>query len=243
MEWREEGLLLSQRRHGESAAIIEVFTESHGRHAGIVRGGASRKVAPILQPGAQLDVTWRARLEDHLGVFAVEPIKSRAAVLMNDRTTLAGLNALTALLSFSLPEREAHPSLYAKTLAVLEMMESGPYWTLAYLRWEMALLEELGFGLDLTRCAVSGVSDGLAYVSPKSGRAVSEASAGAFKDRLLPLSPALLGQGAGTAEDVLSGLRVSGHFLTAWLAPALGDKPVPPARDRLVDLLARAARD
>ncbi|RZW06279.1 MAG: DNA repair protein RecO [Rhodobacteraceae bacterium] len=243
MEWREEGLLLSQRRHGESAAIIEVFTESHGRHAGIVRGGASRKVAPILQPGAQLDVTWRARLEDHLGVFAVEPIKSRAAVLMNDRTTLAGLNALTALLSFSLPEREAHPSLYAKTLAVLEMMESGPYWTLAYLRWEMALLEELGFGLDLTRCAVSGASDGLAYVSPKSGRAVSEASAGAFKDRLLPLSPALLGQGAGTAEDVLSGLRVSGHFLTAWLAPALGDKPVPPARDRLVDLLARAARD
>ncbi|NNL36303.1 MAG: DNA repair protein RecO, partial [Silicimonas sp.] len=208
-----------------------------------VRGGASRKVAPILQPGAQLDVTWRARLEDHLGVFAVEPIKSRAAVLMNDRKTLAGLNALTALLSFSLPEREAHPSLYAKTLAVVEMMESGPYWTLAYLRWEMALLEELGFGLDLTRCAVSGVSDGLAYVSPKSGRAVSEAGAGAFKDRLLPLSPALLGQGAGTAEDVLSGLRVSGHFLTAWLAPALGDKPVPPARDRLVDLLARAARD
>ena len=136
MEWREEGILLSQRRHGESAAIIEVFTEGHGRQAGIVRGGASRKIAPVLQPGAQLDLSWRARLEDHLGTFTVEPVRSRA-FLMGDRRMLAGLNALTALLSFALPEREPHPSLYGKTLAVLDMMEEGPFWTLAYLRWEM----------------------------------------------------------------------------------------------------------
>ena len=122
MEWREEGLLLTTRRHGESAAIIEVFTEAHGRHAGIVRGGGSRKMAAVLQPGTQLDVTWRARLEDHLGTFTAEPLRSRAH-LMSDRRTLAGLNALTALLSFALPEREPHAALYRQTLTVLDMMD------------------------------------------------------------------------------------------------------------------------
>ncbi|MEQ9037488.1 MAG: DNA repair protein RecO [Silicimonas sp.] len=241
MEWREEGLLLSQRRHGENAAIIEVFTRSHGRHAGIVRGGASRKIAPILQPGAQLDLTWRARLEDHLGAFVVEPVKSRAAVLMNDRAMLAGLNALTALLSFALPEREAHPSLYGKSLAVLDMMEAGPFWTLGYLRWEMALLEELGFGLDLTRCAATGTTEGLVYVSPKTGRAVSKAGAGEWAGRLLPLSPALIGGGEGSAAEVAEGLLVTGHFLETRLTPSLGDKPLPAARHRLFDLISRSA--
>lgn len=239
MEWREEGLLLSQRRHGESAAIIEVFTKEHGRHAGIVRGGASRKIAPILQPGAQLDLSWRARLEDHLGTFAVEPVRSRA-FLMGDRVMLAGLNALTALLSFTLPEREPHPSLYGKTLAVLDMMEEGPFWTLAYLRWEMAVLEELGFGLALETCAVTGATEGLAYVSPRTGRAVSEAGAGEWAGRLLPLSPALVGGGEGTAAEVVEGLQVTGHFLETHLAPSLGDRRLPPSRARLVDLLARA---
>lgn len=239
MEWREQGLLLSQRRHGENAAIIEVFTEAHGRHAGIVRGGASRKIAPILQPGAQLDLTWRARLEDHLGAFTVEPVKSRAASLMGDRQLLAGLNALTALLSFALPEREPHPALYARTLAVLDMMEEGPFWTLAYLRWEMALLEDLGFGLDLSSCAATGAVDGLTYISPRTGRAVSEAGAGDWADRLLPLSPALIGRGDGSADEILSGLRVTGHFLETRLAPALGTKQIPAARQRLFELIAR----
>ena len=239
MEWREEGLLLSQRRHGESAAIIEVFTKEHGRHAGIGRGGASRKIAPVLQPGAQLDLSWRARLEDHLGTFAVEPVRSRA-FLMGDRVMLAGLNALTALLSFTLPEREPHPSLYGKTLAVLDMMEEGPFWTLAYLRWEMAVLEELGFGLALETCAVTGATEGLAYVSPRTGRAVSEAGAGEWAGRLLPLSPALVGGGEGSVAEVVEGLRVTGHFLETHLAPSLGDKRLPPSRARLVDLLARA---
>ena len=239
MEWREEGLLLSQRRHGESAAIIEVFTKEHGRHAGIVRGGASRKIAPILQPGAQLDLSWRARLEDHLGTFAVEPVRSRA-FLMSDRVMLAGLNALTALLSFTLPEREPHPSLYGKTLAVLDMMEEGPFWTLAYLRWEMAVLEELGFGLSLESCAVTGATEGLAYVSPRTGRAVSEAGAGEWAGRLLPLSPALMGGGEGSAAEVVEGLRVTGHFLETHLAPSLGNRQLPLSRARMVDLLARA---
>lgn len=242
MEWREDGLLLSQRRHGESSAIIEVFTRFHGRHAGIVRGGASRKIAPLIQPGAQLDVTWRARLEDHLGMFSVEPVQSRA-FLLSDRLMLAGLNALTSLLSFALPEREAHPALYDRTLAVLDMMEESPFWTLAYLRWELALLEDLGFGLDLSRCAVTGSEDNLTYVSPKSGRAVSKAAAGEWAERLLPLSPALIVEGDGSVEDLLAGLRVSGHFLDQRLAPSLGDRPIPAARNRLVDLIARTGGD
>ena len=240
MDWREEGLLLTSRRHGENAAIIEVFTEAHGRHAGVVRGGASRKIAPSLQPGTQLDLTWRARLEDHLGTFTVEPVRSRAATLMSDRLTLAGLNALTALLSFALPEREAHATLYRQSLSVLDMMENSPFWTLGYLRWEVSLLEELGFGLNLSRCAVTGTTEELVFVSPKSGRAVSRQGAGDWADRLLPLSPALTG-GTGDAQEVIEGLRVTGHFLSHWMAPSLGTRPVPDARQRLVDLLARKA--
>lgn len=242
MEWREEGVLLAVRRHGESAAIIEVFTEDHGRHAGVVRGGASRRIAPMLQPGAQLDLTWRARLEDHLGHFNVEPVKARAARFMAGRDTLAALNAVTGLLSFSLPEREPHPRLYRRTLALLDMIGEAAFWPLAYLRWELALLDDLGFGLDLSACAATGATEGLVYVSPKTGRAVSEAAAGDWADRLLPLSPALVGAGDGSAAELLSGLSVTGHFLAAHLAPALGNRPLPVARQRLLDVLARPAR-
>lgn len=238
MEWRAEGILLAVRRHGENGAIIDIFTEERGRHAGIVRGGASRKMAPVLQPGTQVDATWRARLEEHLGAFSVEPIKSRAH-LMGDRKTLAGLNALAALLSFALPEREVHGALYRQTLTVLEMMDDGPYWPLAYLRWEVSLLEELGFGLDLETCAVTGTREGLTFVSPKSGRAVATGSAGTWADKLLPLSPALIGQGDGSTQDIRDGLRVTGHFLHTWLAPSLGNRTLPRARQRLVDVLSR----
>jgi DNA repair protein RecO (recombination protein O) len=236
MDWREEGILLRRAPHGENAVIIEVLTETHGRNAGIVRGGASRKMAAILQPGTQLDLTWRARLEDHLGTFTAEPVLSRA-YLMADRKTLAGLNALTGLLCFALPEREAHAALYRQTLAVLEMMD-GEFWPLAYLRWELSLLDELGFGLDLSSCAVSGATKGLTYISPRSGRAVATGSAGEWANKLLPLSPALTGQ-SGEVEDIKSGLKVTGHFLEQRLAPALGNRPLPDARQRLIDLLSR----
>ena len=238
MEWRETGVLLTARRHGETALIIEVFTRAQGLHAGVVQGGGSRKMAPVLQPGAELDLTWRARLAEHIGSFRAEPVRSRAH-LMENRLTLAALNAVAGLLTFALPEREPHPDLYDKTIALLDMIGEGPVWPLGYLRWEMALLQELGFGLDLSECAATGAKDGLAYVSPRTGRAVSEAGAGAWKDRLLPLSPDLLGTGAGETESVLSGLRVTGHFLQHHLAPSLGDKPVPPARDRFIDALSR----
>ncbi|MEM9710478.1 MAG: DNA repair protein RecO [Pseudomonadota bacterium] len=238
MEWREPGTLLAARRHGETAAIIDVFTRAHGRHAGVVQGGTSRKLTPILQPGTDLDLTWRARLADHIGTFKVEPLKSRAG-LMADRLSLAALNAAAGLLIFALPEREPFPELFDKTQALLDMIGEGPVWPLAYLRWEMALLDAQGFGLDLTACAVTGATEGLAHVSPKTGRAVSEAGAGAWKERLLPLPPDLLGQGQGKPEDILDGLRTTGHFLANHLAPSLGDRPLPPARLRFLDALGR----
>ena len=164
MEWRDHGILLSVRRHGESSAIIDVFTEEHGRHAGVVRGGTSRRQAPILQPGAQLDLIWRARLEDHLGSYQAELLRSRAAAALSGRLALAGLNAVTALLAFCLPEREPHANLYAKSEQLLDLLEQEELWPLAYLRWEMTLLEEMGFGLDLSDCAVTGAREELIYV-------------------------------------------------------------------------------
>jgi DNA repair protein RecO (recombination protein O) len=239
MEWRDQGALLSVRKHGETAAIIEVFTAAHGRHAGVVRGGVSRKIAPFLQPGAQLDVSWRARLEEHIGTFTVEPVKSRAAAAMGERTALAGLNAICALLAFALPEREPHPVLYARTQAMLDLLGTHPAWPVAYLQWELALLEEVGFGLDLSACAVNGRRDDLAYVSPRTGRAVSAEGAGVWADRLLPLPPELLGIDTATPANVVEGLRTTGHFLTRWLAHALGNRPLPEARSRLADQLVR----
>jgi DNA repair protein RecO (recombination protein O) len=239
IEWRDEGAVLTMRPHGESAAIVEVFTAGHGRHAGVVRGGAGRRMAPVLQPGAQVEVVWRARLPDHLGAFAVEPLRSRAAQAMGDRLALAGLNAVTALLARVLPEREAHGALYARTVQLLDLLGQGEVWPLAYLRWEMALLEEMGFGLDLSVCAVTGQSGDLAHVSPRTGRAVSRAAAGVWAERLLPLPPVMLGQGEATGAEVGAALAVTGHFLDRRLFASLGDRPVPAARARLVAEIAR----
>ncbi len=239
IEWRDEGALLKVRKHGESSAIIEVFTQTHGRAAGIVRGGTSRKIAPILQPGAQLDVTWKARLEDHLGSFTVEPVRSRAAQVMSDRMALAGLNAVTSILAFVLPEREDHPPLYARTIQLLDLLGQGDVWPLAYLQWELALLEELGFGLTLDACAVTGSNDELVYVSPRTGRAVGRHAAGDWADKLLPLPPVLVGEGDADIAEILTALRTTGHFLTNHLVPSLGDRTLPEARARLLDVLAR----
>lgn len=239
MDWRDHGILLTSRRHGETAAIIEVFTEGHGRHAGVVRGGTSRKIAPILQPGAQLDVLWRARLEEHIGTFQVEPLRSRAAAAFSGRLALAGLNAVVALLSFCLPEREPHPAIYKQTEQLMDLLGQDDIWPLAYLRWEMALLEELGFGLDLSRCAVTSTTEGLIYVSPKSGRAVSTEGAGEWADRLLPLPPCLLGEGQGADDEIAQALGTTGYFLENRVAPALGHNPLPDARARFVDQFTR----
>lgn len=240
MEWREDGILLKCRKHGENSVIIEVFTPSRGRHAGVVRGGTSRKMAPVLQPGAQLDLTWRARLEDHIGTFSAELIRSRAASVMQDRMALAGLNAVTALLLFCLPEREAYARLYRMTEDLLDLLGKQTLWPLAYLRWELALLEEMGFGLDLGECAVLGPkANELSYISPRTGRAVSEQGAGEWADKLLPLPKCLLGEAPESDSEVLEALGVSGYFMANRLAPELGHNPIPEARARLVQRLEK----
>ena len=235
MEWRDEGVLLSARPHGETSVIAEVFTAAHGRHAGVVRGGASRRQAPHLQAGAQVAVTWRARLEDQLGSLTLEPLRARAGVLA-DAGRLAALTSACALLRLALPERDPHASLWRATVAMFDTLEMGQGpWVGHYLRWELGLLDDIGFGLDLSTCAVTGAAEGLAYVSPRSGRAVSVAGAGDWADRLLPLPGALRGGEAG----VVQGLAVTGHFLTRALARPVDGPGLPEARLRLAALLAR----
>ena len=235
--WSDEGALLSARPLGETSMIVDVFTPQYGRHAGVVRGGVSRKIAPHLQPGAQLALTWKARLNEHIGSFTIEPVRSRAAQAMGDRLALSGLNAVCALLSRVLPEREAHLPLYHRTIALLDLLGQSDVWPLAYLRWEQALLEEMGFAMDLSACAVRGVNEDLAFVSPRTGRAVSRDAAGEWADRLLPLPPVLAGKGDADDAEIVTALGTTGFFIEHRLLKSLGDRPMPAARQRLIDAL------
>lgn len=238
MEWRDTGILISCRPHGETSVIADVFTAAHGRHAGVIRGGMSRKLKPMLQPGAQLSVTWSARLESHLGAFKVELERSRAVDLMQSRLTLEAGNSIFSLLAMCLPEREPSAYLYEVTGALLDHMSEDRGWMADYVRWEAALLADIGFGLDLESCAVTGRTDNLTHVSPKSGRAVSAAAAEPYLDRLLVLPPFLRSRDAAfTAEDLRDGLTLTAHFLARAVLPDLGKQSLPDARGRLVDLL------
>lgn len=239
MEWRDEGILLTTRPFGEAGAIAEVLTAEHGRAVGLVRGGTGRRLAPHLQPGTQLRLTWRGRLEDHLGAFVVEPLRSRAAATLDNRTATAGVMAVTALAAFALPERDPDARFYERTVTVLDLLGTSEHWPYAYLLWERALLDRCGYGLDLSGCAVTGETEGLAYVSPKSGRAVTASAAGAWADRLLPLPAPLLGlRPPQDAGELGAALQTTGWFLEHRLRAALGERPLPPARARLVALLA-----
>lgn len=240
ISWQDEGAVLRVRPHGETSAIVEVFTIEHGRHVGVVRGGISRKIAPSLQPGAQIAVTWKARLDDHLGSFTVEPLRSRAVNAMSDRLALAGLNAVCGLLAVVLPEREAHGALYTQTVQLLDLLGQTEVWPLAYLRWEQALLEDLGFGMDLSACAVRGVNEDLAFVSPRSGRAVSREAAGEWADRLLLLPPVLAGKGDATTTEIIKALATTGYFVEHRLIRSLDAGRVLPARNRLLDAIQRS---
>lgn len=244
MEWRDEGLLLAVRPHGETSAVIEVLTRTHGRHAGLVYGGQGTRLAPVLQPGAQLDVAWRARLAEHLGHYRVEPVRARAAAIMAEPAALAALNAMGALSVAFLPEREPNPALYDETLALADALAARTWdWPAAYARWEVSLLAALGFGLDLGRCAATGATEELVFVSPRSGRAVSRSAGGAWAGWMLPLPGFLVGRGEADIAAVCEALRTTGHFLEHWACPAF-ERPAPPeARARLVRLIERAARE
>ncbi|MFQ5565082.1 MAG: DNA repair protein RecO [Paracoccaceae bacterium] len=238
MDWRDEGILLAVRGHGETSAIIETLTREHGRHAGLVRGGKGAKLAPTMQPGTQLALEWRARLAEHLGHFRIEPVRARAAAIMADRAALAALNAMGALLVTLLPEREPHRPVYDRTVALADALAAGePDWPARYAHWEVALLAALGFGLDLSACGATGVTEDLVFVSPCSGRAVSREAGGAWADKLLPLPGFLIGQGRPTIGAVRKALRMSGYFLEHRACPALGRDALPEARARLIGLL------
>jgi len=237
MEWHDEGIVLAVRRHGEAAAIVSLLTAQHGRHAGLVRGGASRRMRGVLQPGNTVSACWRARLEEHLGTYTVEPVASGAA-LYDRPGPLAALTSVTALVEAALPERAPHPELYRAVARLVEAL-GRPDWAESYVRWELFLLADLGFGLDLSSCAATGANDGLAWVSPKSGRAVSLSAGEPWRDRLLPLPRFLAPQG-GTADarQVVDGLRLAGWFLERHVFEPHG-RHTPNARERLVAHLGR----
>ena len=239
MEWSDEGVVLSVRPHGETAAVLELFTRQHGRHLGLVHGGRSRKLRPVLQIGNHLDASWKARLADNLGHFTVELRKGYAAIVMDDPAALAAMSSM-ATLSRLLPERDPHPNLYEITQFVLGFLDDQGVWPALVVRWELALLEELGFGLDLGSCAATGQNTDLVYVSPKSGRAVSRAAGEPYGDRLLALPPFLSGTASGpvSTAQVLTGFELTGHFLTARvMAPR--DMKMPDTRARLLGYLRR----
>jgi DNA repair protein RecO (recombination protein O) len=239
MQWSDEGIILSVRAHGETAAVAELFTREHGRHLGLVYGGRSRRLRPVLQIGNHVDATWKGRLAEHLGAMTVELRRSYAAESMHDAARLAALTSLAALTRL-LPERDPHASLYEVTLFVLGYLEDRAIWPALMMRWELALLDDLGFGLDLATCAVTGQTEDLIYVSPRSGRAVSRQAGEPYKDKLLPL-PAFLRGNTGTTVspgEIQQGFTLTGYFLEARV---LGPRELamPQARQRMVELVAR----
>lgn len=240
MDWSDRGIVLSARRHGESAVILNLLTRDHGRHAGLVRGGASRRLKGVLQPGNVVAAQWRGRLSEHLGSYTVELERSAPSAWLDDADRLGCLASACAVAEQGLPERHPYEQLYDGFEALLAALESGhDYWQAVYVRWELGLLDLLGFGLDLSACAVTGGNDNLIYVSPRTGRAVSASAGEPYRDRLLTLPRFLIGGDTEGAVDVLAGLTLTGFFLERHLF-ASKKSGIPPARERFVARLARA---
>ena len=242
MEWTDEGTIIGLKAHGESAVILEVMTREHGRHLGLVRGGRSAKAQPQLQPGNHVALTWRARLDEHLGEYKVELLSSHAARLMAAPVALYGLGTIAGLLRL-LPERDPHPGLYEGFAVLIAHLDEPRFAPALVVRFELAMLSELGFGLDLARCAATGSTDDLSHVSPKSGKAVSRRAAQPYLDRLLSL-PAFLVEGQGGREpspaELLAGFALTGYFLRRHLFDPRGLRE-PPERARLVEWATRIA--
>jgi len=234
MEWEAPGIVLEARPFGEGDLVATVMTEAHGAHRGLARGGQSRARVALWQPGNLVQLRWVGRLADQLGAFSAEMVHPAAALAMNDPLNLAMLSAACAVAEGAMPEREAHPRVFGGLLHLLAHLPEGAAVLAHQIRWEAGLLAELGYGLDLATCALTGSTEGLAFVSPKSGRAVCEEAAGLWKERLLPLPGLLLGEGPGDAAAWRDGLRLTGHFL-ARDAFGLQHKALPAARLALYD--------
>ncbi len=238
MDWSDHGIVLTTRHHGETGLVVNLLTAEHGRHAGFVPGGVSRRSRPIWQPGNVVEVNWRARLADQLGNFNGELREPHAAKAMDSAVELAGLSSACSVVDEALPEREPHPAMYAGLHALLTVL-GHPGWPAIYVRLELGLLQELGFGLDLEKCAATGTTEDLAFVSPKTGRAVSRVAAEPYAGKLLPL-PAFLSTGGATddREALRQGLDLTGYFLERHVFWP-HNKPLPPARARLIESLQR----
>ncbi|MCG8509644.1 MAG: DNA repair protein RecO [Rhodospirillales bacterium] len=240
MEWSDQAIVLSVRRHGESSAIVNLLTRTNGRHAGLVRGGTGKRQRGVLQPGNRVQASWRARLPEHLGTLSCELIHSHAAAVLDDPKRLAALSAACAVAQSALPEREPHEAVYEGLLALLAAIEADA-WQTVYVRWELGLLAELGFGLDLTECAATGTNDQLAYVSPKSGRAVSLAAGEPYRHKLLPLPAFLLSSNAPWQNgDIADGMELTGFFLERYVLAQASGRELPSARQRLFQRMRRA---
>ena len=242
--WSDEGFVISARLHGESNAVTGLFTAHHGRHMGLVHGGASKTKKSLIELGNFVSAQWQARLDEQLGTYQIEVTRAYSASLLDDPMKLAALSSICSLLDHSLPEREPQPVIYAATAALFEVLylsSDFTQWVPIYLKWELGILEALGFGLDLEKCAVSGQTSGLGYVSPRTGHAVQQAHAGPYKERLLPL-PACLGGDEVLENELQAGLSLTGHFLQKHLF-ALVHKDLPQSRIRLAYLVANRYND
>jgi DNA repair protein RecO (recombination protein O) len=248
MDWVDDGIVIASRKHGESAVILSLLTREHGRHAGLVRGGASARARGLYQTGNLLRANWRGRLADHLGGFTCEMLRGYAGPLLDDQQRLGALGAFCALLERGLPEREPHPALFEDSLHLLDLLSlpasasqaqegAAEQWAPAYVRWELALLRDLGYGLDLQSCAITGETDGLAFVSPNTGRAVTAEAGLPWRDKLLPLPEFLQADSDAYGVElaaVRDGLALTGWFLDRHVfAPQ--NLNLPAARTRFVE--------
>jgi DNA repair protein RecO (recombination protein O) len=232
MQWVDTAFVVAVRRHGESGLVAELLTHAHGRHLGLCRGGQSPKRRAVLQPGNEVAATWRGRLPEHLGTLACELVRAYAARFLDDPDRLSALASAMALVAMALPEREPHGDVFAAVSRLLADLDSAADWPARYVRWECELLASLGFGLDLGRCAATGTTAELAYVSPRTGRAVSRTAGRPYHDKLLPLPAFLRDEGPAAGADIEHGLRLTGYFLLHHLM-APQNRALPPARTRL----------
>ena len=241
MNWTDEGLLLRVNPHGEKSAVIQVFTKSKGIHAGIIKNAFSRKMGTTLQPSSQLHVIWSSRLEEHLGTYKVDLLKTRADTLIGNKIALDMFNSLSSLCISLLAERDPMPEFYQKTVKFLDLIETHENWEYLYLDWELNLLTCIGYGLDLDKCVASGSTENLSYISPKSGKAVCREYGLKYDKKLLPF-PIILKEkktyNGFNKSDLLSGLRITGFFIKKWLKYALNNDQTMLIRQRLIDTLS-----
>jgi DNA repair protein RecO (recombination protein O) len=240
MEWHDRGFVLTARRHGESGVIVELLTRERGRHAGLVRGGQSPKLRAMLQPGHEVAAVWRGRLEEHLGTVSCELVRAHAALFFDDPDRLAALSAAVALIAAALAEREPQPKLFESLAALIHSLDSRTDWPARYVGWERDLLAALGFGLELDRCAATGATADLAYVSPRTGRAVSRAAGLPYRDKLLPLPDFLWRDEPAGWSQIALGLALTEYFLVQHVFAPQG-RILPAARLRLAERMRRMA--